>query len=101
MSDTRRAQPAFSMSAPCVSVRNRVRRERIMGLRKKTKAKEHTMTYAIARGLLASNCLVAMQRALPGGPRDNEATSTTYTIDWLPDWRPKETRHTTSTYRIA
>ena len=59
------------------------------------------MSYVIATGLLASNCLDAMQRVLRGGSRDNEATSRTCAINWLPDWRLKETRYVTYTYRTA
>ena len=59
------------------------------------------MSYVIATGLLASNCLDAMQRVLRGGSRDNEATSRTCAINWLPDWRLKETRYVRYTYRTA
>jgi hypothetical protein len=58
------------------------------------------MSYLIATGLLASNCLDAMQRVPRRGSRDNGATSTC-AIDWLPDWRLKETRYVTYTYRTA
>jgi hypothetical protein len=59
------------------------------------------MSYIITTGLLAANCLVAMQRVLQGGSRKNQATLKACPINWLPRWRFKETRYATFTYRIA
>jgi|KBSSwiStaDraftv2_1062776.scaffolds.fasta_scaffold45584_2 hypothetical protein len=59
------------------------------------------MSHVIATGLLASNCLAAMQRVLGGASRENQATSKVRAIDWLPHWRFKEPRYVTYTYRVA
>ena len=59
------------------------------------------MSYVIATGLLAANCLVAMQRVLAGGSRENQPALKACTINWLPHWHSKETRYATCTYRIA
>ena len=59
------------------------------------------MSYVIATGLLASNCVGAMQRVLSGGSREGQATSKAGAIKWLPHWRFKEPRYATHSYRVA
>jgi len=59
------------------------------------------MSYLVAPGLLASNCLMAMQRVLPSGSPENRATSKTSGITWLSDSLSTETRYGKSIFRIA
>jgi len=58
------------------------------------------MSYVVATGLLASNCLMAMQGVSPGRSRETQATKTC-PIDWLADRRSEGSRHGTYTYRIG
>jgi hypothetical protein len=59
------------------------------------------MNYVVAKGLLASNWLIAMQGASPRRSRATQATSVTRAIDWLSDTSSKGTRYGKYTNRIA
>jgi hypothetical protein len=59
------------------------------------------MRYVIATGLLASDCLGAMQGVVSGASRESRTTSTARAINWLPHWRFREPRYATRTHRVA
>ncbi len=59
------------------------------------------MSYLVAPGLIASNCLMALQRVLPSGSRENRATLETGPIAWLSHRLSTETRYGKFTFRIA
>jgi hypothetical protein len=59
------------------------------------------MSYLVAPGLLASNCLRAIRRALPSESRENPAASKESVITWLADGFSAETRNGKARLRFA
>jgi hypothetical protein len=59
------------------------------------------MSYLVAPGLLASNCLKAMRQVLPIGSRETPATSATSVVTWLSDGLSTETRYGKPRFRFA
>jgi hypothetical protein len=59
------------------------------------------MSYLVAPGLLASNCLRAMRRVPPSGSRENRTTSKTSVVTWLSDSLATETRYGKPRFRFA
>ena len=83
-------------------VRNRARRGRIMRTCTKQKRRKTHVDYRNRDGTARVEVARCNATSPAGGSRDNnEATSRTCAISSLPDWRLKETRYVTYTYRIA